>query len=133
MNKSKTTNSYLLYVGAVIVVIGLMIFAVNQKQSVPTIYDDFAQCLTDQGFEMYGAWWCSHCKEQKEAFGNAFEKINYIECSPSGTKEMAPECEEAGIEGYPTWITGEGEQMQGQIPLEVLASSSGCELPEEHK
>ena len=29
-------------------------------------YDAFARCLSDRGVKMYGAWWCPHCKEQKE-------------------------------------------------------------------
>jgi hypothetical protein len=133
MNKSKTSNSYLLYAGAIIVVIGLLIFAVTQSKSEPSIYGDFAQCLTEQGTTMYGAWWCPHCDDQKDAFGDAFGNINYVECSDPGKRNVSSECTEAGIEGFPTWIFGDGQVMPGQVPMETLSSLTGCELPEGHE
>ncbi len=32
----------------------------------------FARCLTDRQVKMYGAYWCPHCAEQKEMFGESF-------------------------------------------------------------
>src|SRR3989344_7082850 len=65
-------------------------------------YDDFAKCLTEKGVKMYGAYWCGHCKTQKEMLGDSWQYVNYVECSnPDGTPTA--ECTAAGIEGYPTW------------------------------
>ena len=37
------------------------------------------------GARMYGAFWCSHCQEQKLAFGReAQPDLPYIECFPEG-------------------------------------------------
>ena len=47
---------------------------------------------------MYGAEWCSHCKNQKKLFGNSFQYVNYVDCDKN-----SKECKEAGISGYPTW------------------------------
>src|SRR5512143_3304835 len=48
-------------------------------------YDGFAQCLKDRGVRMYGAWWCPHCQEQKEKFGEAsFKLAPYVECGVPG-------------------------------------------------
>ena len=34
---------------------------------------------------MYGAFWCSHCFEQKQAFGaEAAHELPYVECYPQG-------------------------------------------------
>ena len=34
-------------------------------------YDAFARCLKDRQVKMYGAYWCPHCAEQKEMFGES--------------------------------------------------------------
>lgn len=59
----------------------------------------FAQCLTDKGFVMYGAAWCSHCQAQKALFGDSFKNIKYVECP-----DNINFCLDKGIKGYPTWI-----------------------------
>ncbi len=131
MKQSKTSNSYLLYAGAVIAVIALIVFAGIQNNETKTDYSEFAQCVTDEGMTMYGAWWCSHCNEQKEAFGDAFELISYTECSAPGSRTMSDECDEAGIEGYPTWVLSDGTMMPGKKTMEELAEISECEIPVE--
>lgn len=41
--------------------------------------------LRDAGAKMYGAFWCSHCFEQKEVFGkDAVGVLPYVECYPRG-------------------------------------------------
>ena len=61
--------------------------------------DIFAKCLTEKGMTFYGAEWCSHCKAQKELFGESLKYIKYVEC-PDNTQL----CIDKGIQGYPTWI-----------------------------
>jgi len=34
-------------------------------------YDTLAQCIADSGAKFYGAFWCPHCQNQKQAFGSA--------------------------------------------------------------
>lgn len=87
--------------------------------------DAFAQCLTDKGAVMYGAEWCSHCQEQKRAFGSSFKNISYIECP-----EYAQLCIERGVEAFPTWILADGKKLVGRQELEDLSLESGCALPE---
>lgn len=46
---------------------------------------DLARRLRAAGAKFYGAFWCSHCFEQKEAFGAAAAKeLPYVECYPDG-------------------------------------------------
>lgn len=61
--------------------------------------DAFAKCLTEKGWAMYGAEWCSHCKSQKEMFGDSFQYIKYVECP-----DNIQFCLDKGINGYPTWL-----------------------------
>jgi hypothetical protein len=48
-----------------------------------------AKRLSAAGARMYGAFWCSHCYEQKEAFGReAVGSLPYVECFPEGWKKV---------------------------------------------
>ena len=39
---------------------------------------------------MYGAFWCSHCYEQKQKFGlDAMQAFPYVECFPEGWKRVS--------------------------------------------
>lgn len=129
MSKSKSSSGYL-YGAAAIVVVGLIVFAVNNSagQSAASPYDGFAQCLTDAGVTMYGAWWCPHCENQKNLFGSAFDSVDYVECS-TAARTMNQTCQDAGIQGYPTWEFADGSRLAGEQSLQTLADKSGCTLP----
>ncbi len=86
--------------------------------------DQFATCLTENGAEMYGAYWCGHCQDQKKMFGSSFAKINYIECTIDEQK-----CDDEGIEGYPTWKFADGTALGGSQSFTTLALKTGCPLP----
>ncbi|MDK2849537.1 MAG: hypothetical protein PWP03_81 [Candidatus Woesearchaeota archaeon] len=87
----------------------------------------FAQCLTDKGVKLYGAYWCPHCREQKEAFKEGLVNLTYIECSnPDGSQTQA--CREAGIRAYPTWIFQDGKRIEGELSLQKISQLSGCKL-----
>jgi len=124
----KQTNfTWLIYVAAVLVVVGLIGFAIVQKAT-PGQYDTFAQCLTDKGAKMYGAWWCPHCQKQKDLFGKSFEKVSNVECSAPGTKAMLKICKDAGIEGYPTWKFQDGSMLSGEQSFETLSQKTSCPI-----
>ncbi len=125
----KYSSTWVLYGIAVLAVVGLMGFIVmGQAQKADPKMDAFAQCLTEKGVKMFGAWWCPHCKTQKEAFGKSFEKINYTECSAAGTNGMNQICKDAKIEGYPTWEFGDGTRVSGEQALEDLGKKAECAL-----
>jgi hypothetical protein len=67
-----------------------------------------AKHLRSIGAKMYGAFWCSHCFEQKQMFGKeAMKYVEYVECFPEGYRkgvQIAKACEAANIQGFPTWI-----------------------------
>jgi hypothetical protein len=96
----------------------------------PGEYDSFAKCVTDSGAKMYGAYWCPHCANQKKAFGNSFDLIDYIECDPRGDGAQPQLCQLQGVQGYPTWIFGDQTRLSGEVPLPQLATKTGCVLPE---
>jgi hypothetical protein len=95
-------------------------------------YDGFAQCLKDRGAKMYGAWWCPHCQEQKEKFGEtSFKLAPYVECGvPGDIRGKNPVCQEEGITHYPTWqFPPTGQRVERVFTLEELSERTGCSLP----
>ncbi|MFH1133745.1 MAG: hypothetical protein V1735_04590 [Nanoarchaeota archaeon] len=88
----------------------------------PVSLDDFAKCLTEKGAKMYGAYWCGHCQNQKTAFGESWQYVTYIECG----RGENPACDDAGIEGYPTWIFADGSRQSGELTFPQLAAKTGC-------
>ncbi|MBU0614315.1 hypothetical protein KJ766_03495 [Patescibacteria group bacterium] len=111
-------------VGAAIV--GAAIWENSNK----TDYSDFAKCISEAGGQMYGSYWCSNCLTQKEDFGEAFEYINYNECSSEGSKTFDL-CE--GITGVPIWSRPDGQALMGRQPFESLADFYSCELPNNYE
>ena len=85
--------------------------------------DGFAECLANAGLTMYGAEWCSHCQNEKRAFGSSFNFVPYVEC-PDKPKE----CLDKGVDAYPTWIFRDGKKLVGEQGLEKLSQESGCVL-----
>jgi len=98
----------------------------KSETSVPQNVEEIAQCLTDSGAKFYGAFWCSHCSNQKEMFGEAVQYVDYIECDPRGEDPNPDACVSADITAYPTWVFGSGETLVGSQQLEVLAEKAGC-------
>lgn len=95
-------------------------------------YDGFAHCLKDRGVKMYGAWWCPHCQEQKEKFGEtSFKLVPYTECGvPGDVKGQNPQCKQDGITHFPTWqFPPTGERVERVFTLEELGDRTGCSLP----
>lgn len=82
-----------------------------------------AQHLTATNAKMYGAYWCSHCAEQKQAFGEAQKLIPYVECDPKGVNPQTQLCQQKGITGFPTWEI-DGKMLSGTRSLEELAEAS---------
>ncbi|XP_038702671.1 thiol-disulfide oxidoreductase LTO1 isoform X2 [Tripterygium wilfordii] len=87
-----------------------------------------ARHLRSVGAKMYGAFWCSHCLEQKQMFGReASELLDYVECFPDGYRKgtkIEKACADARIEGFPTWVIN-GQVLSGEQELSDLAEASG--------
>jgi hypothetical protein len=86
--------------------------------------DAVATWLTQNGVKMYGAWWCPHCAEQKKIFGDAFQKVNYIECAKPDQSQNET-CQAAGIKSYPTWEFSDGSRISKVLTLDQLKEKTG--------
>ncbi len=106
----------------ILIIIGVAYSSISGYFVKPSTLDDFAKCLKNKGATMYGAEWCSHCKEQKKMFGDSFKYVNYVECPEAINQAL---CEEMGVTGYPTWIIN-GVYYPGAQSLEKLKELTGC-------
>jgi thiol-disulfide isomerase/thioredoxin len=113
-------------------VLALLCFsAVSFSGSDKAKLDAFARCLTDKKAVMYGAFYCEHCKEQKDLFGDSAQYLPYVECVEKGTRKITDQCKVLGIRKTPTWIFEQGgERIEGKVlSLQELSQKSGCPLP----
>ena len=110
----------------IVVALGLAIYL--WKRPRVSRLDAFAKCLAARQIKMYGLFWCTHCEEQKEMFGSAFQYVPYIECGTKGSRAEQPSCVEAGVKNFPTWqfVT---DRHEGVLRLETLSEKTGCSLP----
>jgi uncharacterized membrane protein len=84
-----------------------------------------AKHLTAIDGKMYGAFWCPHCFEQKQLFGEqAAKEIDYVECDAAGKNPQVEACRAAGIQSFPTWKIKD-QTLAGTQLLEKLAEASG--------
>ena len=83
-----------------------------------------AEHLQKIGAKMYGAFWCPHCFEQKQLFGQeAIEIMPYVECHPEGKNPDPKACADAEIKSFPTWIINK-KVYPGTQSLEKLTKLS---------
>jgi hypothetical protein len=125
-SRGSQTKKLLIYGGILILLAGAIIggrYYRNHK------YDSFAQCLATKQAKMYGLYWCPHCIEQKQMFGDAFHYVPYVECAIKGSKEEAAECKVAGVKLFPSWQFGTDPPKEGVLSLEALSDKTGCGLP----
>ena len=125
---SQLRNIMVIIVVALVVVGGIAYFLWSQDNG-PGKLDQFAQCLSSSGVKFYGAFWCSHCQNQKALFGNSKKYLPYVECSTLDAKGQTQACIDKKIPSYPTWEFTDGSRLSGEIPLSQLAEKTSCELP----
>ena len=92
-------------------------------------YDSFARCLASKRAKMYGLYWCPHCIEQKQMFGDAFHYVPYVECGIKGSRDESTECKIAGVKLFPSWQFDAEPPREGVLSLEALSDKTGCSLP----
>lgn len=80
-----------------------------------------ARDLVALNAKMYGAYWCSHCYDQKQTLGKQafYDHVQYIECSKEGVNSQASVCKERNVPGYPTWEIA-GQLYPGEQDLDEL-------------
>jgi uncharacterized membrane protein/glutaredoxin len=87
---------------------------------------ELAKHLTQKGVKMYSAYWCPHCYEQKQLFGQqAWTAVTNVECAPDAKKNpQTAACAQAGIKSFPTWSIN-GKLESGVKKLAKLGELTG--------
>ena len=91
-------------------------------------YDAMAQCMASKQVKMYGAYWCSHCADQKEILGKSYRFV-YVECGVPGSHAEQQQCTDRGVKVFPTWQFQDGVLKPGVFTAGELSDKSGCGLP----
>ncbi len=122
----KKDNTLYFIAGGLVLVIGVIIFAVSNTSSPGSAgggeFDEFATCLTESDAIFYGTEWCGFCQQQKDMFGESMDLVNFIDCDINSN-----ECRAEGVTGYPTWKI-DGQLYPGVQQFDTLADLSGCTL-----
>ncbi len=121
----KLQQTIFIAVFAIVIIAALILFdpVIN-----PEKYDNFAKCLTEKNISFYGSVNCPHCYEQKEMFGDSFQYVTYVECSDPSGYGQTKECQDAGIQYYPSWGFPDGSFKIGKLSYDELELYSGCRL-----
>ena len=112
----------------IIIILLLSIFLVGC--GVGDKYTEFAKCLTKEQVVMYGSFWCPHCNNMKQKFGNAIQYLNYIECDERGTDGNPELCKQKDVKYLPTFEFKDGTKLNGEITFKILSDKTGCKLPQ---
>ena len=104
------------------VLLALGLFAISPAGATP-YQIGLARHLASTGAVMYGAYWCPHCREQKEMFSEAAAMQPYVECDPKGSGARPDLCERASVKSFPTWVIGD-HRLVGAQSLDALARAS---------
>lgn len=123
----------IIIVVALAVIMGGFFWLQSSQQAQASKLDTFASCIADSGAKFYGAFWCSHCQNQKAMFNTTFEtaadKLPYIECSTPDTNGQLEICKTEEIDTYPTWKFADGSVHEGEATMQQLAEKTNCPLP----
>jgi uncharacterized membrane protein/glutaredoxin len=107
---------------AATVVAAVVIFAGGPADATP-YQIGLARHLAAVHAVMYGAYWCPHCREQKELFASAASLLPYVECDSGGPRARPDLCRDAQVRRFPTWVIG-SQRFEGVQTLEDLAKAS---------
>lgn len=106
------------------VAVGVTFFA-QTGETAKKDYTPFVNSLNEKGLVYYKSFRCSNCKRQEKTIGEAYTKLNQVECHPDGEGGNPELCLEKGIDHTPTFlIEDNGDEVkrhEGRLSLEKLA------------
>jgi thiol-disulfide isomerase/thioredoxin len=118
---------------AILVIIAVIIGGIVWYSNQPGQYDGFAACIKESNAKFYGAFWCTHCQDQKALFGKSAKNLPYVECSTPDGQGQTQICKDNKIESYPTWQLPDGTLRVGTMTFEELASSTDCKFVKDNQ
>ncbi len=96
-------------------------------------YTPFVEALNEKGVVYYKSYTCNNCKRQEQMIGDAYKKLDFVECHPKGPDGNPELCLQKDITHTPTFILEpdgiEVKRVTGLQSLEELADFAG--VPQE--
>lgn len=104
-----------------------------QTASTPTQdYTKLVECMNQAGVVYYKSVKCGNCKRQEKMLGEAYKKLNSVECHPEGPNPQVQLCVDKGVTKTPTFILEpegvELDRLEGLQPIQGLADFANCEI-----
>lgn len=97
-----------LRIGAPVLIAGLVAAGVTYFAQTGTVvkkdYSKFVQCLNSKGVVYYKSVRCSTCRRQEMLLGEAYKKLNSVECHPDGANPQPELCLSKKITKTPTFL-----------------------------
>jgi hypothetical protein len=121
--KKKLGNIRLVGIAVVVLAVLVATYILFFQPQSQTNYDSFAKCLTENGLVMAGTDTCHFCQQEKSAFGNSFQFVNYENCATDQNF-----CISTNIVSTPTWLQNGKIVHVGFLTLQELSQLSGCSL-----
>lgn len=114
--------------GVVVLLIFLLLIALFHigatERFSPEDKEAVCRCASAKGVIVFGSAQCSHCRQQKKVFGDAFRHLHFVECDNN------PQCTTLNITVYPTWVLEEDgvekARWLGVIDVQQLRELAGC-------
>ena len=107
---------------------GVTYFAQNAKTTTKD-HTPFVEALNEKGVVYYKSVRCTNCKRQEALLGEAYTKLNQVECHPEGINPQVELCLAKKIDHTPTFIIEvdgvEVKRIVGLQSLENLADFAG--------
>lgn len=119
---NKINNGKLITILIISALIIAIIYLALMNSKKPSIYDNFAKCLTSKGAIIYGNDFCPYTGSQLNSFGKSERYLTYVKCA--NNKQL---CDEKGIKKTPTWEIN-GTMYEGIQGFEKLGEIAGCSL-----
>ena len=111
-----------------LVVSGVLFFA-QTGTVVKKDYSDLVEQINKAGWVYYKSYTCSNCRRQEKLLGEAYNKLNSVECHPDGPNGNPELCLKNNITKTPTWILerdgAEVRRVEGLQTIEALTEMAG--------
>ncbi|KKU16098.1 MAG: hypothetical protein UX24_C0021G0001 [Candidatus Giovannonibacteria bacterium GW2011_GWB1_45_9b] len=123
-----------LRMGAPVLIAGLVAAGVTYFAQTGTVvkkdYSNFIQCLNSKGVVYYKSVRCSTCRRQEMILGEAYKKLNSIECHPDGENPQPELCLSKKITKTPTFLMESGvteiKRIEGLQQIKDLSAFANC-------
>ena len=113
---------------------GVMYFA-QTGIVVKSDYSGLVEHMNKAGWVYYKSYICSNCRRQEALLGEAYNKVNAVECHPDGPNGNPELCLKNNITKTPTWILErdgvEVRRVEGLQTIEALMEMSDYKVLKE--